>query len=748
MASSFEQYKGGIQPIQGVSEAGARIGQMYQQAFSGLGANLAEGIKAYQSNVAQNDQATEELNQIGQALIKQKQMFGDNPEFSEFGARLDPLIDSVSGAPSKSLSQKLAILNNAKAVIGTTGADFQMYQTLKNAKAQQDMQTAQAGLPTTETIQGGAFIQDGKYGYNPNQDANANDQQFLGAINQMRKLAESRGEKFTVDTASALRNYHKNTILGVQQAQTAGQISAEQAALTIEQLYNADNNLDRQAAGGMYWADQGASPTQSSLAQYQDEKSMSTPIAQTIAERNAPKQEPVGTATPTKNIVESKTAEILKGQESKKAQIAINNERIKMLEEIAQGAFESGDMSAARFALGRFQAKVGSLASGSAKLLEEYGLYTPVSAGPAGVAKLIRNQLPEGSDLMINDIDTVLGKVGISTKALDYLTGEKLSPDKRIEGVNAVREQIKKIKEENASLSVNKTPEEIKASVEAKITPETPKAAPAKELPSTAGVGEIFAGKREAVVPISIEDKKQKLQAHFQKSWGYIPSNFDAIFKSLNPEANLQVMDTKWGPMQWDGKQWNQLDMNKAGYGKPLTTAQQREAVRGVFGQQRQDGSYIPKEIVPNSGIKVGGLFTGTDTALTSFNDLLSNAAPTIKGVERLQEINDMTGESWSGPLRGEASSLCNAIIAGMRTAIIGPGQVSEKELDLLNEIVANPTRFFELESSTRTKLVGLGIRIKDHLKSQAAVNGLTLSIEGSGQATEKNLRTNRLLTK
>ena len=169
MASPFSQYRGGIRPIEGIQQAGANIAKYTHEGLAGAGANLAEGIKAYQTNVAQNEQATEELNQIGQALIKQKQMFGDNPEFSEFGARLDPLIDSVSGAPSKSLSQKLAILNNAKAVIGTTGADFQMYQTLKNAKAQQDMQTAQAGLPTTETIQGGAFIQDGKYGYNPNQ---------------------------------------------------------------------------------------------------------------------------------------------------------------------------------------------------------------------------------------------------------------------------------------------------------------------------------------------------------------------------------------------------------------------------------------------------------------------------------------------------------------------------------------------------------------------------------------------------
>jgi hypothetical protein len=718
MASPFSQYRGGIRPIEGIQQAGANIAKYTYEGLAGAGANIAEGIKAYQSNVAQNEQATEELNQIGQALIKQKQMFGDNPEFAEFGSRLDPLIDSVSGAPSKSLSQKLAILNNAKAVIGTTGADFQMYQTLKNAKAQQDMQTAQAGLPTTETIQGGAFIQDGKYGYNPNQDATANDQQFLGAINQMRKLAESRGEKFTVDTASALRNYHKNTILGVQQAQAAGQISAEQAAVTIEQLQNADKNLDRkeiQDSGLAYYEDVGATPTQSSLAQYATEKNLATPVAQTIAEQNAAKSQVV-----KPEITTPESVAISALTERNKKTFTVQEKNAKTITG-ALGALRDEILS------GTYESPWYRTPKGLADIYTE-----KATGGKETVPPMPTKSLPFDVGAIVNE-------------AHKLATSQKVSPEQaRINASNYLKTEIGKVESTLGKLKEGTVNVEQKAK-EAVVgkEPTVP-----SELPSTAGVGEIFAGRREAVVPISIEDKKQKLQAHFQKSWGYIPSNFDAIFKSLNPEANLQVMDTKWGPMQWDGKQWNQLDMNKAGYGKPLTTAQQRESVRGVFGQQRQDGSYTMVEKVPGSGVKVGGLFTGTDEALGKFNDLLASAGPAIKGVARLMEINDKFGESIQGPLIGEAGSIANTIIANLRTSIVGVGVVSDKDQKILENIVADPTRWLSLESADRARYVQLAKRITDNLKAQAAVNGLTLSVEGDTQATEKAIRANRLLTK
>jgi hypothetical protein len=246
----------------------------------------------------------------------------------------------------------------------------------------------------------------------------------------------------------------------------------------------------------------------------------------------------------------------------------------------------------------------------------------------------------------------------------------------------------------------------------------------------------------------SIESKRNDMRNFFTQKYGYIPASFEESFKAIYPEANFKTMETPYGAFMHDGKEWKQIQMREP---KVMSRKEMAEEKAVSFGKLQSDSSIDINEfgeLVPNSGIYVRGIFSGSPTDAFKFRTQMLEGSNAKRAVGRLIEINDMAGESmpWNAKLWGEAKALLPQIKAGLRIDIIGVGTVSNYEQQLIEEVVADPTKFWSLESSDRAKLQVIMDKISNKLIQEPANHGLEVKIAGrSNAAREAELRMGKL---
>lgn len=245
-------------------------------------------------------------------------------------------------------------------------------------------------------------------------------------------------------------------------------------------------------------------------------------------------------------------------------------------------------------------------------------------------------------------------------------------------------------------------------------------------------------------IATSIDNKRKDMMGFFQKKYGYIPASFEESFKAIYPEASFKTMETPYGAFMYDGKEWKQIQIQQP---KVMTNKEIGEEKAVTFGTPKGDGTMDFQELVPKSGIYVRGIYAGTPTEANKFRTEMLETANARVAVNRLIEINDMVGESmpWNAKLWGEAKALLPQIKAGLRTDIIGVGTVSNYEQQLIEEVVADPTKFWSLESSDRAKLAEIMRRVNNRLTDRPAMFGLEVRTAGQTNAEiERNLRLGR----
>jgi len=245
-------------------------------------------------------------------------------------------------------------------------------------------------------------------------------------------------------------------------------------------------------------------------------------------------------------------------------------------------------------------------------------------------------------------------------------------------------------------------------------------------------------------VASSVESKRTDMKNFFTKKYGYIPASFEESFKAIYPEANFKTMETPYGAFMHDGKEWKQIQMQQP---KIMSNKEIAEEKSVTFGQPNASGGLEFSELVPKSGIYVRGIFAGTPTEAFKFRTEMLETSNARVAIGRLIEINDMVGESmpWNAKLWGEAKALLPQIKAGLRTDIIGVGTVSNYEQQLIEDVVADPTKFWSLESSDRAKLTEIMRRVNNRLTDKPALYGLEVRRTGQSNAEiEKSLRLGR----
>jgi hypothetical protein len=242
-------------------------------------------------------------------------------------------------------------------------------------------------------------------------------------------------------------------------------------------------------------------------------------------------------------------------------------------------------------------------------------------------------------------------------------------------------------------------------------------------------------------IATSLESKRTSMKNFFVQKYGYIPASFEESFKSIYPEASFKTMETPYGAFMYDGKEWKQIQVQQP---KVMSNKEIGEEKAVTFGTPTAGGNLDFAELVPRSGIYVRGIYAGSPTDAGKFRTEMLETANARLAVNRLIEINDMVGESmpWNAKLWGEAKALLPQIKAGLRTDIIGVGTVSNYEQQLIEDVVADPTKFWSLESSDRAKLAEIMRRVNNRLTDKPAMFGLEVRVAGQSNAeVERSLR-------
>jgi hypothetical protein len=130
----FQQYQGGIAPVQGISEAGANIGRMTGSGLADMGKSLAEGIQAYHENTAKWDMVSGEADALASQVANTQKLFLSHPAYAPLASALSPYVDQLSGVKSQSLPKALGTLNAVKTAYAGTMQQFPLYEAVRKEK--------------------------------------------------------------------------------------------------------------------------------------------------------------------------------------------------------------------------------------------------------------------------------------------------------------------------------------------------------------------------------------------------------------------------------------------------------------------------------------------------------------------------------------------------------------------------------------------------------------------------------------
>lgn len=811
MASSFQRYSQGIQPVTGMSEAGANIGKMYQQGIASFGDSLAKGLQQYNDNSAKNDILTSEAEALGQQIQMFQKQFGDSPEHKPFADSLQPYIDQLAKVPSMSLTQKMGAVTGVKAGFANIGQQLQVFELMRKERNLRDMNAARGGVKEFDEVTvPTAIIPSGKLPYFYDKSYTQNETEVIRLANE----AKARGAN--VDIAKTLGDWRADF--------KASAMSRTDMPPAVKEA------LVKQLEASERVADESTWTTDWDKTNYDQQGEDVSRVMSSVQEQLAPAKAEVATATPEEKLkkaeeLDRKATEIsdkiaalnniknqditdntilqaslasieklnkeLEGVKTERAKIegagVSQFERRVQKDRQAAVAQSSASLAATDKVIAEMQADIAkgiSPISFNSKFRNEYRkafidsvkeqTFVPRSGTTAGkqiplslLYEMAINR-PHRLDGFAPDFLTsaqgrafkeqyekiekaaaeVRDEFGFSPFSLKgaLTDGEyvKISDDTRkrvIDSLGKFRTEVVQPEAKKASEAVQNP-----ALVDAALGVQKPKTEAQPEPTYTlTNQRNMALGTTTTQVATSIESKRNDMKNFFTKKYGYVPASFEESFKAIYPEANFKTMETPYGVFMHDGKDWKQVQMQQV---KPASRKELAEEKAVSFGKLQPDSSIDINEfgeLVPNSGVYVRGIFSGSPTDATKFRQQMLEGSNAKRAVGRLIEINDMVGESmpWNAKVWGEAKALLPQIKAGLRTDIIGVGTVSNYEQELINEVVANPTLFWSLESSDRAKLAVIMDKISNRLVQEPANHGLEVKVAGKTNAEmERRFRT------
>jgi hypothetical protein len=761
----FQQYQSGIQPVTGMSEAGANIGRMYESGLSNLGKGLAEGIKAYNDNSAKNELANAKIQSLSQDVANKIAMYSQDPEIAQSGV-LEGLMQTAAtlqDAPTKGLSQRLGLVHDAEAKLAGFGQQLQEWSFLRGRQIERGISDALRKFAGTVTTTESIDVNDPMFNVNPNETITQTKDRLFKILGEVKKLnpnAQINNDEF----------YSRWLSKAEQEVANAKDIdpriiSAQLEAIQAEKSIQKQNRL----AQGMTATD---IPSGEALNLYLPPE-MQEPQMNTVKDYEAmmarPSEAPVKAEKQKQDALEkTANAEFEKSRmlriERDKAELDAINKQI----EAVRASDAEGNRRRTGFITGAGKAtETGAKATASwyanrqtRNAIQDWMRQTNIDTSKMTDEQLeayMRTQYREANTFMIQALtelshplsldfaSTLASETGAAVKgkrsatftareeaafnkiANNFTTAFKLNPT----NISSLEER-KKVLERNVSDASKQ-----KFLVDNK--PKTP-VQEAKPVPTIA-VGDVVVGTQERARPLTVSEKKSQVQDFLTQRFGAIDptdptgkrripvQGFDQFFAKAVPESEIREFTTEGGTrlLQINGK-WEQVKAPE----RPSIQDVRKERI-GVFGQQTADGRLVPTEFVEGSGIYLGGLYRGTDAGADKFTDEITQLIDARRGVKRLQEINDKFGEALSLKDSGEAAVEVMNLKAALRTDIIGVGTVSNFEQALIDKVIKDPTEFLSMEPRDRAILLALANRIDRRIKNISSSRGLTVQIRDTG---------------
>jgi hypothetical protein len=202
----------------------------------------------------------------------------------------------------------------------------------------------------------------------------------------------------------------------------------------------------------------------------------------------------------------------------------------------------------------------------------------------------------------------------------------------------------------------------------------------------------------------------------------------DTLLNQLKKSASLaQGPQAKAMLMQEIGKLQQAQDMSSAKFATERTinqiANQDPNRVPQLIEQLRmvdpKRAGELQAQYVPGMGLAL------TENDAKELKGAKAATDSTINGIRQLQALISRPGKTMSPAAIAEAEVIMGQLTGPMRTAL-GLGVMNKSDFELLERMIANPTKLMSLDSSNRVRLQTLTKRIRDGLATAASARGIT----------------------
>ena len=763
----FQQYQGGIAPVQGISEAGARIGQMAQAGMQDFGKSLGEGIKAYNENSAKSEMANVKIQSLSQDIANKIAMYSQDPEIAQSGV-LQGLMQKgqmLTEAPTKGLSQRLAIAHDAETSLAGFGQQLQEWSFLRGRAIERGIADALNRFKNATTVTESVFYdgKDPELLVDPNQTIPQQKDRVMARFKQIRAAnpqIQGTDEDFWAGWVSDAQQRFAKGIEGANPSVTSAQLEALQAEQNILKSQSAVDRLDAGAIDGLIMNKDGL---------YEEQKPVSVSVKDYEATMKSANDKVYENTQEGMDLLFGYGGTNPAKAKELSSKLIEEKKKLAELEETVKSGNYNKDLENQRRIVDTI-GKALNAVSPREKLLSE-GVKKHISYLKEQGYNITPELVKKVTDTMITEnnharnIDTQIGGAlgifnqavleGIKNPAKAIYSPAQAFKDKTDLGKSLLESERKLVdtsiqdalSKQNKSLGmfpdsletqISETKQNI-GKLQKDITQATPVKVPAPKV----ALGDLVVGQVETTRPLTVSERKSQVSDFLTERFGAIDptdptgkkrisvQGFDSFFQKAVPESEIKEFTTENGTklIHINGK-WEMMKT-----AEPRSMADMRKDMIGIYGQQTKDGRLVPTELIPNSGIEIGGVFRGSDASEAQYNDEITQLSDARRSIKKLQEINDSVGEFADLTKAGIAEVEVMNLKSALRKDIIGVGTVSNFEQSLIDKVIRNPTDFFSMESKDRAILLALAQRIDRRIQNISAAKGLTVRIRDVNSA-------------
>lgn len=232
-------------------------------------------------------------------------------------------------------------------------------------------------------------------------------------------------------------------------------------------------------------------------------------------------------------------------------------------------------------------------------------------------------------------------------------------------------------------------------------------------------------------------EKKAATRDYYEKTYGRVPYNFDALFNAQSPDIQIIskggrdfIIDSKGEAKELSArKTMSQEDISKE---RMFSFGQEDKNGNKI---RDKNGDYVPQQIVSGSGVFVSGQISGDAEKVKKHREAIKMKSKALNILKNeIIPAFDRAGAKWSPAIAGELTPALTQLRSFIRPDVLGTGSQSDLELKKLIEDTPDPTKLFSVrnmvggERANAQKLVQL---LESAIEAEGEDGGFNVQIAG-----------------